>query len=177
MKKSGKWQRFLLAVLMLVGIMIWAAPAAAADSDRTYVIVLDPGHGGSDSGACETHGGKRYEEADINWRIAVYAKRYLEEYGKNIKVYLTRNGDEYVSLESRVNQAKVRNADLLVSLHNNDSESSVPKGASVMISRGTYRASIAQKERLFGKYVMEELKSLGITGRFPETGGMEYRMS
>ena len=177
MKITGKWQRFLLAAFLLMGIMIWAVPAAAADSDKTYVVVLDPGHGGSDQGASAKYNGKTYYEADINWRIAVYVKRYLEENDKNIKVYLTRNGNEYISLESRVNQAEARNADLLVSLHINDSESASPKGASVLISRGTYRASIAQKERLFGKYVMEELKSIGITGRFPETGGMEYRMS
>ena len=177
MKYLGKGKRLLIAVLAFAAAMLWVLPVSAAGSDKTFVIVLDPGHGGSDPGASEVHSGRRYYEADINWRIALYTKKYLEEHDKNVKVYLTRNGNEYVSLEDRVNQAKERNADFLVSLHINSSDSSAPKGASVLISRGTYRPSIAQKERLFGKYVMEELKGIGITGRYPETGGMEYRLS
>ena len=55
MKITGKWQRFLLAAFLLMGIMIWAVPAAAADSDKTYVVILDPGHGGSDQGASATY--------------------------------------------------------------------------------------------------------------------------
>ena len=50
-------------------------------------------------------------------------------------------------------------------------------GASVMISKGTYRPKLAVQEKLFGSYVVEELKKLGLRIRFPETKGMEYRMS
>lgn len=69
---------------------------------------------------------------------------------------------EQKGLSERVMIAKQYHADLLVSQHINDSESSSPNGASVMISKGTYRPKLAVQEKLFGSYVVEELKKLGL---------------
>ena len=109
----------------------------------------------------------------------LYTKgKYTEKRrSNNIDVYLTKSQNETKGLSERVMVAKQYHADLLVSQHINDSESSSPNGASVMISRGTYRPKLAAQEKLFGSYVVEELKKLGLRIRFPETKGMEYRMS
>lgn len=78
------------------------------------VIVLDPGHGGSDSGT--VYGGLK--ESEINLKISQYTKAYLEDhYG--YKVYLTRSSDTYVGLEDRVTYAKNKGAKAIVSQHIN----------------------------------------------------------
>lgn len=150
--------------------------SAATVNTGQFVVALDPGHGGIDSGAVEVHNGKKYVESEINWKISNYTKQELAKY-TNIKVVLTRTRTQCPSLKDRVKTAQKAKADLLVSQHINDEETGRAKGASVLISKGTYRANLAAKEKLFGSYVMSELGKLGISKRYSSTGGMEYRMS
>lgn len=170
----------LLFALVVGGISIFSAvPAtveAATVNTGQFVVVLDPGHGGNDSGAVEVHNGRKYIESEINWKISNYTKQELAKYS-NIKVVLTRTKTKCPSLEERVKTAKKAKADILVSQHINSEDSGLAKGASVLISKGTYRASLAAKEKKFGGYVMSELGKLGIAMRYRETGGMEYRLS
>lgn len=184
MKKKNNLKRKKAAVLWLmvvsVILMISCCQVFAEESTtsaKKYVVVLDPGHGGRDSGAEGKHNGKTYYEADINWKIAYYLKKELEKQ-PNIKVYLTRTKkDVYVELADRVDIAAKYKADLLVSLHNNASDSPGVKGACVLISQGNYRPYLAAEEKIFGKYVMEELMSLGLKNCMPNTEGMWYRLS
>ena len=84
------------------------APAAAPP-----IIVLDPGHGGSDGGAHGLHGAV---EKTIVFDFATELKRRLEATHK-FKVVMTRADDEYVSLEDRVRIARGANAALMISIH------------------------------------------------------------
>ncbi|GEM_PF-1083939 len=87
-------------------------PGVGAGSGNT--IVLDPGHGGGDSGA--TGGGMR--EADVNLDIAKRVKTILEAHGKT--VLLTRSdGSTNPSFQDRAKVANDANADFFVSIHNN----------------------------------------------------------
>ena len=148
--------------------------------DETFtekkIVVLDPGHGGREAGSYAVHNGHVYKEEDINWKISCYTMQELQKY-PDIEVHLTRTKNETKGLVSRVLTAKSYGADLLVSQHINDGGSPYPRGASVLISSGTYRPYLAEKEKIFGKYVISELGKLGITKRYASTGGMEYRMS
>ncbi|MDO4338116.1 MAG: N-acetylmuramoyl-L-alanine amidase [Eubacteriales bacterium] len=179
MKKMKRLGCALLAAAIGFTAVWGSAPALAGDTVRTlkkHVVVLDPGHGGGEAGARATHNGVTYKEEEINWKISNYTLQELAKHTE-IEVHLTRTYNQRMGLRERVQVAKNYDADLLVSQHINASESPQPHGASVMISKGTYRPSLAAKEKLFGSYVMEELGKLGIYRRFPETGGMEYRMS
>lgn len=80
---------------------------------RCKVIVIDPGHGGKDSGAR----GKHYLEKRVTLELAQNLKRLLERSG--YKVYMTRTGDVYVPLVRRAQVANWRKADLFISLHVN----------------------------------------------------------
>ncbi len=81
-----------------------------------YVVVIDPGHGGKDSGAIYFG----VKEKDINLAIAKKLYDLLKKDGR-FKVYLTRRGDYYVSLKERqIFTAKV-GADLFLSIHANAS--------------------------------------------------------
>ena len=83
------------------------------------IIVIDPGHGGKDSGAV---GYKNHYEKKAVLKVAKYLKRMLES--KGYKVYMTRDSDRFVSLKSRTHMATKLNADLFISIHAN----AAPKG-------------------------------------------------
>ncbi|WP_265443489.1 N-acetylmuramoyl-L-alanine amidase [Acetivibrio straminisolvens] len=81
--------------------------------NRTYKVVIDAGHGGSQSGA--VYGGVK--EKDLNLDIAKRLNALLKAEG--IKTYMTRENDATVSLYARSALANNVGADLLVSVHNN----------------------------------------------------------
>lgn len=94
-------------VLMLISI-----PGLA------FVVVIDPGHGGRDSGA--TRGS--FKESLI---VLELAQKLAEELKKNpeIQVELTRETNKLIPLQSRVDLANQKKADLFISLHANSSTS------------------------------------------------------
>ena len=177
----GKKKRWMAAALSIAMLFTAAVPfevnAAAEKFTEKKIVVLDPGHGGYDSGSEEIIYGHHYIEADINWKIAGYTMQELQKY-PNIEVHMTRaSKNQFVGLVDRVLIAKNYQADLLVSQHVNSTDSAYVKGASVLISSGTYRPYLAEKEKLFGSYVIKELGKLGISKRYAYQGGMEYRLS
>jgi N-acetylmuramoyl-L-alanine amidase len=94
---------------------VQAAPTAshAAAATELPVIVIDPGHGGIDAGA---HGVKGAVEKTIVFEFANQLKTQLAE-SHRYKVVMTRDSDEYVSLEDRVQIARDANAALMISIH------------------------------------------------------------
>jgi len=89
-------------------------PAEAAP-ERTRLVVLDPGHGGSANGA--EYGGVK--EKDLNLSIALKTAELLENAG--LTVLLTRTDDRDLSLYERTDLANGQEADLFVSIHCNAS--------------------------------------------------------
>ena len=83
------------------------------------VIVIDPGHGGSDPGARSSADGRNEKTFTLDW--ARRTARLLEE--KGWRVLLTRTNDVDVSLAERVAFAEDHKADLFLSLHFNSSGS------------------------------------------------------
>jgi N-acetylmuramoyl-L-alanine amidase len=79
-----------------------------------HLIVVDAGHGGFDPGAIGVSG---LEEKVPNLAIAREIARLLA--AKNHEVHLTRDSDQFLSLQQRVKFANKRNADLFVSIHSN----------------------------------------------------------
>src|SRR5690606_32128710 len=76
------------------------------------LIMLDPGHGGHDSGAV----GHNLKEKDITLAVALEAKAALEATNR-FRVALTREDDRFVSLPERVRMSRISGADLFVSIH------------------------------------------------------------
>jgi N-acetylmuramoyl-L-alanine amidase len=87
--------------------------AAAARPLRT--VVIDPGHGGGDTGAVGRQGTM---EKDVNLAVARELKQYLERDG-SLKVVLTRQRDETLDLDARAEAANAAGGDLFLSLHCN----------------------------------------------------------
>jgi len=98
-------------------------PRMRRTGDRLYrrvkaVVVLDPGHGGDDSGAVGVGG---LLEKDITLDVALRIRKLLEPLG--ISVLLTRDRDVFVPLARRTALANRRGAHVFLSLHNNASPS------------------------------------------------------
>lgn len=80
---------------------------------RRFTIVIDPGHGGIDSGALGVNG---TVEKIITLAFALELRARLQAEGR-YDVYLTRTTDEFLRLDDRVRIARQHDADLFVSVH------------------------------------------------------------
>ncbi|MDO4976150.1 MAG: N-acetylmuramoyl-L-alanine amidase [Eubacteriales bacterium] len=139
-----------------------ASTEAVVDA-KTYRIVLDPGHGGNDSGVEYRSDHGKVSESKINFIIASYLKKYLEEYD-NVEVLMTRNKDKWMYLDERVEFAAEHDADFLISLHNNSMEDAggYAAGCSVCVALGNYQEKIGKASQLIGVNIAHELEELGL---------------
>lgn len=98
---------------------------------RPFIIALDPGHGGQDSGAV----GRKYKTQEKEVVLAVAKKlRALINQESHMKAFLTRDGDYFIPLRRRINMAREMGADIFVSLHaDSQPNGQNAKGASVYI--------------------------------------------
>jgi N-acetylmuramoyl-L-alanine amidase len=94
---------------------------------RTKIVVLDPGHGGEDPGAIGRRGTR---EKDIVLALAKRLQKALDRSGE-VKAFLTRRGDYFISLNERIKIAQEYGADLFISLHINGSRKRQTRGTSV----------------------------------------------
>lgn len=87
-------------------------------ADDEYVVVIDAGHGGKDTGAVyKENYAIKLAEKDVNLDIELRLNRLLKE--KGIKTVMTRDKDVFIELKERANIANRINADLFVSIHSN----------------------------------------------------------
>ncbi len=118
-----------------------AAPAAppapapitlkAQHTDRLIIIALDPGHGGEDPGAVGPAGTR---EKDVVLKVAHLLRERINATtvgGNPMRAYLTRDGDYFVPLGTRVQKAQRVQADLFVSIHADAFTNPAARGASV----------------------------------------------
>lgn len=130
-----------------------------------WIIELDPGHGGIDSGAVGTKNDQP-QEKDINLKIAKYIKQELAN-DSRIQVYLTRTGDTKPGLSERVPKAIKDKADLFISLHN-DAKGEIVEydhGCSVIVPTGNYNKEISEQAQLLGCYFLKHLEQAGVTNQ------------
>lgn len=103
-------------------------------------IVIDPGHGGSDTGAIGRDGSF---EKDIVLDIGLRLRAAIQRDMKDVEVIMTRDSDKFVPLDERTAIANARQADLFVSIHLNSSPAPQASGIE------TYFLSLeASKEEL-----------------------------
>ncbi|GHV10091.1 N-acetylmuramoyl-L-alanine amidase [Bacteroidia bacterium] len=136
-------QLFRILLLLFVGALLFPSVASAADDP--FVVVIDPGHGGKDSGAV----GRRGKEKNINLAVAVLAGKYIAEQYPDAKVIYTRKTDVFIGLNERANIANKAKANLFISIHVNSSPSSIARGAEVYtfgVARTKENLDIAKRE-------------------------------
>lgn len=107
----NKYLRILFFGLLLLCLL----PAHADSSAKQFVLVIDAGHGGHDSGAL----GARSKEKDINLTVALAFGRLVEENCPDVTVVYTRRTDVFIPLQRRADIANNKKADLFISIHTN----------------------------------------------------------
>ena len=135
--------------------VVETAPAAAPaeipvknkEDERLITIVIDAGHGGEDPGARGASGSR---EKDITLKIAKKLKEKLDA-EPNMRGMLTRDGDYFVPLGTRVVKARKFKADLFISIHADAFTNPAARGSSVfaLSEKGATSASaryLAKKE-------------------------------
>jgi N-acetylmuramoyl-L-alanine amidase len=104
-------------------------PAGKPEVTRMVTIVLDPGHGGEDPGAIGRGGAK---EKEVTLSIARRLKEKIDAQ-PNMRSALTRDGDFFIPLQSRVGKARRVQADLFVSVHADAFIKPTARGSSVFV--------------------------------------------
>jgi len=159
-----RWIMSTALTLVLLGMVLMTAWAARVSLPPLFgrVIVVDPGHGGIDSGPHDRRG---LMEKDLNLAIALRLRKQLQKLGAF--VVLTRDGDyelSYMSnrspsrhqrdLHSRVLIAQRSQAELMLSIHINASGSPHTRGSIVF-----YQADSEASKRL-ARLIQEELRKV-----------------
>ena len=128
---------------------------------ENFVIVIDPGHGGSNEGL--NYDG--FLEKDMNLVTAKAMQELLQQYD-NTEVYITNPDKKDMSLKERAEYAKSVEADVMVSLHFNMSENHTMYGSEVWIpSTGLANA----KMHALGDIILSQLSEHGLTIRGVKT--------
>lgn len=142
--RRGLLKSSLTASFGAAGLAALPLPGFAAA--RKPLIMLDPGHGGHDPGAIAPDG---YYEKSITLTTALELRRTLQATGR-YRVGMTRETDDYVTLEGRVNIAQEHKADLFLSMHCDHLPESNLRGASVFTlsnkASDSLAAAVAQDE-------------------------------
>jgi len=115
-------------------------------SKNRKVVVIDPGHGGIDSGTSGVNG---LLERDLVLDEGLRLAKALRA-DPNFTVYMTRDSDVFIPLRERVNISRAHKADLFVSLHADSNPDSAVLGLSVytLSESGSDKeaAALARKE-------------------------------
>lgn len=128
-------------------------------------ICLDPGHGGSDSGA-NAFGAK---ESDLTLKIAQYCKEELSKY--DVNVVMTRTTDTRLSeeaamdLKNRVEVAKKAGASYFISIHINSAQNSAAHGAEVYYPNTSGNKNLSSNGQNLAKAIQSQLAALGLYDR------------
>jgi N-acetylmuramoyl-L-alanine amidase len=126
---------------------------------KRKIVVIDPGHGGKDSGAV---GYKRKKEKDIV--LSVAKKVYKELKKRGYKVYMTRTKDYFVTLRNRTKMANKKMADIFISIHAN----AAPRRSKYLSMKGveTFFLSQAKSKRAKRVAAIENKADMGSLSYF-----------
>lgn len=125
----------------------------------TKLVVIDPGHGGKDSGAL----GNGLKEKDITLTIATEVARRLQEDYEGVRCLMTRSTDVYLTLNERTNKANTTNADLLLSIHVNAGGGA--GGFESFTNNGSSDKATASLQNVLHTEIMARLKPFNVIDR------------
>ena len=154
MKRSS-----LRIIIFLFIVIFFSLP----NKSKAMTIVLDPGHGGKDTGAVY----KNIYEKDITLKTTRYLRDFLSEY--DVEVILTHDGlasNVDFSVYNRAMVARNKKADLLVCMHYNSGNS---KGAEMWVTANKSLPKYNKEMTELGNRILTNLGQLGIANRGVKT--------
>lgn len=151
---------FVMGIIFMNFLISKEKSEVVSINEKIYsgIIVIDPGHGGEDTGAISQN---NVNEKDVVLDISLKLGEKLEE--NNFKVYFTRKSDKALGNTVRsdiINRAKfinARNADIFLSIHLNGSDIESAKGVE------SYSRFLDDKSYLLAESIQDELSSIEYT--------------
>jgi N-acetylmuramoyl-L-alanine amidase len=122
-------KRIPLLVLAIIVLLLTNENVYSQEVYKLRKVVIDPGHGGKDSGAM----GRKSKEKDIVLAVGLKLGKYIEENFSDVEVIYTRKEDVFVRLEDRGKLANEVGADLFISIHCNANPSKTPYGTETYV--------------------------------------------
>lgn len=133
--------------ILLVIMMMWTVGAFADTAAKQFVLVIDAGHGGKDTGCV----GKISKEKNLTLKMALALGRMIERNCPDVKVIYTRKTDVFLELWQRAEIANKNKADLFISVHIN----ALPGGK---IARGFQTYTLGRGRNSGKKGIIENLE-------------------
>ena len=135
-------------IVLTIAILLCQSPAATAAAAKTIywgrtkkTVVLDPGHGGADSGA-------RSPDGTLEKQVALDLSRLIAaEFNGPYRVQLTRTDDYRLEIERRTDIANNLKADVFISIHAGGSFSPVPSGGAIYCYKETASERLPNPDR------------------------------
>lgn len=116
------------------------------EKKKVWRIILDPGHGGKDPGAI---GPAELKEKEVTLEVADGLAKLLKK-ESGVEVYLTREKDEFISLDRRTELANQWKGDLFISIHANAGFNKVAHGVETFFNSkypyGEGAVAVAERE-------------------------------
>lgn len=157
---NKRFKKIWSLILCTTMIAVWF-PSPNFDkvsaAEDEIVIVIDPGHGGSNLGTDYLP----IPEKHYTMAVALYMKEELEKY-KNVQVHLTHTQDIDMSLEERAKFAEKVDADFLFSLHFNMSISHALYGSEVWVQS---TGSLYSQGYSIGNEFLQQFEEMGLFNR------------
>lgn len=134
--------------------------------NKKPVIVIDPGHGGKDSGASGMFNGIKVSEKTYALAFATELNKVLSASG--FTTIMTRADDRFIELSDRATIANNNHADLFFSFHHDSSSNASAKGAFVIYPSAKTKSiseSIISESADVAEYVKKSMLDMGFTSR------------
>lgn len=145
------------ALLLLIIILLLPSSIGAdspEDEDKAVTtVVIDPGHGGHDSGCLGDNSKEKHIVLDIGLKLGKYIKKNFPD----VDVHYTRKTDKFIPLHERSEIANKNEADVFISLHANATKTASVKGTETFVMglhRTKQNLKVAKRENSVVK--MEE---------------------
>jgi N-acetylmuramoyl-L-alanine amidase len=144
---SSKVQTYFIHLFVLIAgtLICQYSDAAHKDNSKISVVVIDPGHGGKDSGASIGQA----QEKDIVLDIALKLGSAIKSNYPDIEVVYTRTKDIFIPLHQRAEIANKKDADLFISIHVNAVDAKSVHGTETFVlglHRNQDNLEVAKKE-------------------------------
>lgn len=121
----------------------------------TFTIVIDPGHGGTDSGANGSFEGVTYLEKTMNLDISLKLRDFLLTVKPKLNIIMTRTEDIFMGVCAKGTVAKQHNADVFISNHNNATGNSGVCGALTLYPDANIQNFLGSK--VFAEFVQQNM--------------------
>ena len=168
--KNKIFKLLTILLILLISYITFGFNVSNAETVKTMKIVIDPGHGGHETGAINYSDG--IMEKDINLKTARYLRDYLQDY-YGVQIIMTHDGldsNTEMSIVDRGMVARNNNADLLLCLHYNAASAGNSwNGAEVYVTANTSCYKYNQESTEIGNLILRNLSNLGLYNRGVKT--------